>query len=233
MEVFNCNDKKPRVFPCGHTFCSLCIKNLLQNGSVVCPSCRAKHSASNVDNFPVVFILEDFIKKLNPSPGRRNETLAAGQPPWKRLGKKIAEVREEQESAFRNFRSGYEAKFSELEDYATSLHVWEYQHRELDAKLRDVLEKQEIIKLMLEEEKRLVKEQQHEGREQQRRLDVAVEPLDTARTMQELIASVDKAEQARVVAENWIQRCNEIFPNAGAIQKSVNVSTDSERNVNW
>ncbi|XP_047496504.1 uncharacterized protein LOC125044087 isoform X2 [Penaeus chinensis] len=217
LEMFNCSDKRPRVFPCGHTFCSHCIENLLQNDSVICPNCRAQHRASNVDNFPVVFILEEFIKKRNP----RNERLAAGQPPWKRLGKKIAEVREEQEASFRNFRIGYKAKYSQLDDYATSLFVWECQHRELNAELRDVIEKQEIIKLKLEEEKRLVKELQHEGREQQRQLDAAGELIDTARTMQELITVVDEAEQARAVSENWIQRCNEMFPNVSAIQKSV------------
>lgn len=140
-------------------------------------------------------------------------------------------MREEQEASLRNFRFGFKAKLSQLEDYATSLYVWECQHGELDAKLRDVLEKQKIIKLMLEEEKRLVKEHQHEGREHQILLDGAATSLDTAGTMQELMAIVDTAEQVRLVAEDWIQRCNEAFPNVSVIQKSAKVSTASERNV--
>ncbi|XP_063615428.1 uncharacterized protein LOC134788464 isoform X2 [Penaeus indicus] len=217
LDLFNGNDKRPRVFPCGHTFCSLCIENLLQNGSVTCPNCRVQHRASNVAIFPVVFILEDFIKKRNPS---TTERLAAGQPPWKRFGKKIAKEKEGQEASFRNLRIAYKAKYSQLDDYAACLYDWECQHQELDAKLRDVLEKQRIIKLMLEEEKRLVKAQQHEGREQQKLLDVAVESLEAANTMQELIAAVNEAELAQVVSENWIQRSNEMFPNVSAIQKS-------------
>lgn len=232
LVMFDGNNRRPRILPCGHTFCSLCIANLLQNGSVNCPNCRVQHSASNVDDFPVVFVLEDFIKKFCLNAGGGNKRPAAGQPPWKRLGRKIVEVREEQEASLRNFRFGFKAKLSQLEDYATSLYVWECQHGELDAKLRDVLEKQKIIKLMLEEEKRLVKEHQHEGREHQILLDGAATSLDTAGTMQELMAIVDTAEQVRLVAEDWIQRCNEAFPNVSVIQKSAKTRAALKETLN-
>ncbi|XP_042859661.1 uncharacterized protein LOC122245748 isoform X2 [Penaeus japonicus] len=222
LEIYNDRAKRPRVLPCGHTFCSLCIGDLLRDGSVLCPNCRAKHSASTVDVFPVVFIVEDFVKQF---PNR----IVAGQPPWKRLGKKMAEVREEQETSFRSFRIGYEADLSQLETYANTLRAWECQHREFNARLKDVIEEQATIKLMLEEEQRKVKEHQREGREQQKQLDAAAESLDKANTVQKLMVAMDNAGCVQAVAEDWIEQCQESFPNVSGIQKSVRMRAAIEK----
>ena len=43
----------PRMLPCFHTFCQNCIRQLIQDISVTCPMCRAKHTrGNNVKKFP-------------------------------------------------------------------------------------------------------------------------------------------------------------------------------------
>ena len=43
----------PRMLPCFHTFCQNCISQLIQDISVTCPVCRAKHTRGNdVKKFP-------------------------------------------------------------------------------------------------------------------------------------------------------------------------------------
>ena len=37
----------PRILNCFHTFCERCIKQLLKDGKLVCPECRATHCATN------------------------------------------------------------------------------------------------------------------------------------------------------------------------------------------
>ena len=43
----------PRLFPCSHTLCESCIKELIINDTLVCPMCRKKHRAKGKEKaFP-------------------------------------------------------------------------------------------------------------------------------------------------------------------------------------
>ena len=43
----------PRIFPCSHTVCEYCLKDLIKNDTIVCPECRKKHRAENKEkSFP-------------------------------------------------------------------------------------------------------------------------------------------------------------------------------------
>ena len=43
----------PRLLPCTHTLCEVCVKQLIYNQNMECPECRTKHSAKNEEkSFP-------------------------------------------------------------------------------------------------------------------------------------------------------------------------------------
>ena len=54
FEEFEENDGHvPRLLPCSHTLCHTCIRQLMQNYRLECPTCRMKHDARNKEiSFP-------------------------------------------------------------------------------------------------------------------------------------------------------------------------------------
>ena len=52
-EHFDTTVNIPRILPCSHTVCEMCILKLLSNKSLTCPQCRKKHAAkSGLKAFP-------------------------------------------------------------------------------------------------------------------------------------------------------------------------------------
>ena len=46
-------DHIPRLLPCTHTLCEICVKQLIRNNKMECPECRAKHEAPREEkSFP-------------------------------------------------------------------------------------------------------------------------------------------------------------------------------------
>ncbi len=56
FEGFDLNVHIPRILPCSHSLCHICITNLLTNsdGSLECPECRKQHNVGSegVKTFP-------------------------------------------------------------------------------------------------------------------------------------------------------------------------------------
>ena len=50
MEIY----KDPRILPCSHTLCKVCLDGVVRNSSITCPVCRAPHllQSSGTDGFP-------------------------------------------------------------------------------------------------------------------------------------------------------------------------------------
>ena len=40
LEGYNDQSKCPRILPCGHSFCQICLGRLLHRNSIHCPTCR-------------------------------------------------------------------------------------------------------------------------------------------------------------------------------------------------
>ena len=51
------NERKPKIFSCGHTMCEICIKDMIKNATVSCPFCSAKFTNVNVDKLTINFEL--------------------------------------------------------------------------------------------------------------------------------------------------------------------------------
>lgn len=60
---------KPRILPCGHTLCEICIIDILSNNknnnsetlSIECPECSNDTIFNNVSNFPINFLIKNII----------------------------------------------------------------------------------------------------------------------------------------------------------------------------
>ncbi|CAL4149346.1 unnamed protein product, partial [Meganyctiphanes norvegica] len=55
-------DHRPRHAPCGHEYCSACIKALIKDNIFECPKCRQKNKVCTPDDMPVNFGLIDVIR---------------------------------------------------------------------------------------------------------------------------------------------------------------------------
>lgn len=52
MEIFDTNDKKPLFVPCGHTFCTKCLRFIFKKSSVMCPLDKKVHKVSSFNEIP-------------------------------------------------------------------------------------------------------------------------------------------------------------------------------------
>ncbi|CAL4067642.1 unnamed protein product, partial [Meganyctiphanes norvegica] len=61
--AFDEADHRPRNLPCGHGFCTQCLKEYIQKGNLACPVCSKEHGSNSATDLPVNFLLEEFLHK--------------------------------------------------------------------------------------------------------------------------------------------------------------------------
>ncbi|XP_037776336.1 E3 ubiquitin-protein ligase TRIM7-like [Penaeus monodon] len=73
---FTCYDseaKRPKILPCGHTFCSQCLLNITERnyGSIVCPLCKRKTVVTDLSqlttNFSILDLTPDDQQEVQPT----------------------------------------------------------------------------------------------------------------------------------------------------------------------
>ncbi|CAL4145577.1 unnamed protein product, partial [Meganyctiphanes norvegica] len=64
---FNITTCRPKVLPCGHSFCTSCLHHCITEGRNECSMCREPHYATNVDQIPGNVAMEDLLQKWSPS----------------------------------------------------------------------------------------------------------------------------------------------------------------------
>ncbi|CAL4101170.1 unnamed protein product, partial [Meganyctiphanes norvegica] len=62
---YNESSLRPRSLNCGHTFCEICLKNTIQNGTITCPQCRKIQAISSASDIPINFTVEGLLKSLS------------------------------------------------------------------------------------------------------------------------------------------------------------------------
>lgn len=57
-----CDYVDPRILPCGHSFCEECLKRIITNYKIVCPTCRERHRNVDISSFPKNYGLVDEVE---------------------------------------------------------------------------------------------------------------------------------------------------------------------------
>ena len=63
-EKYDTEDRKPRNLPCGHSFCTVCCKQLYQVKEITCPRCRQKVFNKYAEELPVNYPMLDMISSV-------------------------------------------------------------------------------------------------------------------------------------------------------------------------
>ncbi|XP_038057683.1 tripartite motif-containing protein 3-like [Patiria miniata] len=72
LELFDSSNRWPKLLPCQHTFCRVCLVQLDKQGTIACPQCRQQHKsppggAQQLPNNFTMLALLDVHKKSAPS----------------------------------------------------------------------------------------------------------------------------------------------------------------------
>ncbi|CAL4113710.1 unnamed protein product [Meganyctiphanes norvegica] len=58
---FNIIKRRPRCLPCGHSFCSLCLKEIVNQNIITCPTCRQFYEIDQLKEIPINYSVEKLL----------------------------------------------------------------------------------------------------------------------------------------------------------------------------
>lgn len=242
LEPYDDSHKRPRVLPCGHTFCSPCIRDLVQDGYLPCPTCRTEHVIpGDYSFFPIVFEFEELLNRVKHTRGASATPSASpsplgfsGRPRRERgsaISKKLANLKVEQESSMCQSTSACVKMRQQLARYKGDLVEWEREHRQLADDLRRMMRLNEEVERVLGWEREDVERLQREGVDKTRQLRAARRTLIGVRSAQDTFDALNQGDFAQDEAEDWMLKCRETFPDVDAVRKSVKVRMATSRAV--
>ncbi|XP_069193063.1 uncharacterized protein [Procambarus clarkii] len=219
------NQLRPRNLPCGHTFCSQCIDNAIKNSQLSCPSCRAEHAATAATQFPICYAVEAFVRKLKNIQLTTEEAVLAKpyEGPSRGISKKLRSLVQEQKSIISSLITSCEEVLSQLGEYRGQLGDWKTQHLQLQDRLYALVEQNKSAMKLLELEDTSVVDMTTQGEEGKTQLQAMLGSLDTVNTPQEVDTTIGTADECSMKIEDWLKKCQELFPNVKTVHTSVKV----------
>ncbi|XP_069176601.1 uncharacterized protein [Procambarus clarkii] len=219
------NQLRPRNLPCGHTFCSQCIDNAIKNGQLSCPSCRAQHTATAATQFPISYAVEAFVRKLKNIQLTTEEVVPAkpSEGPARGISKTLRSLVQEQKNIISSLITSCEEVLSQLGKYRGQLGDWKTHHLQLQDRLYALLEENKSAMKLLELEDTSVVDMTIQGEEGKTQLQAMLGSLDTVNTPQEVGTTIDTADGCKIKVEDWLQKCQELFPDVKTVHTSVKV----------
>nr|XP_045610754.1 tripartite motif-containing protein 59-like [Procambarus clarkii] len=219
------NQLRPCNLPCGHTFCSQCIDNAIKNGQLTCPSCRAQHTATAATQFPINYGMEALIRKLKGIEVVPEKTLTAKpiKAPARGISKKLHSIVEEQKSSISSLITSCEEVLSQLGEYRGQLGDWKTHHLQLQDRLYALVEQNKSAMKLLELEDTSVVDMTTQGEEGKIQLQAMLGSLETVNTAQEVFMTINEVDQCNMEVENWLKKCQELFPDVKTVHTSVKV----------
>nr|XP_053651679.1 uncharacterized protein LOC128701782 [Cherax quadricarinatus] len=79
FSVYDFDTRRSRVLPCGHTFCSSCIHDIIRSksGCLTCPNCRSEHTLTSASELKPNYTVEEMYSVDN-SPVMDSTSMASG-----------------------------------------------------------------------------------------------------------------------------------------------------------
>ncbi|XP_069191095.1 uncharacterized protein [Procambarus clarkii] len=216
---------RPRNLPCGHSFCTQCIDNAIKNDQLTCPSCRAQHAATAATQFPIGYGMEALIRKLKGIEVVPGKTVPAkpSKAPARGISKKLRSLVEKQKSSINSLITSCEKVLSQLSEYWVQLGDWKTHHLQLQDRLYALVEQNKSAMKLLELEDTSVVDMKTQGEEGKTRLQAILESLDTVNTAQQGDTTIAPADECSMKVEDWLQKCQERFPDVKTVHTSVKV----------
>ncbi|XP_069161740.1 tripartite motif-containing protein 59-like [Procambarus clarkii] len=209
------NQLRPRTLLCGHTFCSQCIDNSIKNGQLTCPSCRGQHAATAATQFPISYGMEALVRKLKNIQQTQEKTVPAK--------KKFRSMLQEQKSSISSLIKSCVEVLSQLGEYRGQLGDWKTHHLQLQDRLYALVEQNKSAMKLLELEDTSVVDMTTQGEEGKTQLQVMLGNLDTVNTPQEVDTTIDTADECSTKIKDWLEKCQELFPDVKTVHTSVKV----------
>ncbi|XP_045619257.2 E3 ubiquitin-protein ligase TRIM69 isoform X1 [Procambarus clarkii] len=225
LNNYDDNLQRPRTLPCGHTFCSQCIDNAIKNGQLTCPSCRAQHVATAATQFPINYAVEAFVRKLKNIQLTTEEVVPAklSEAPNRGISKKLCSMVQEQKSNISSLITSCEEVLSQLGEYRGQLGDWKTDHLHLQDRLYALVEQNKSAMELLELEDTNVVDMTTQGEEGKTQLQAMLGSLDTVNAAQEVFMTINEVDQCNMVVEDWLQKCQELFPTVKTVYTSLKV----------
>ncbi|KAG7171245.1 Tripartite motif-containing protein 59-like 5, partial [Homarus americanus] len=221
--------RRPRCLPCGHTFCTVCIVDMIKNSQFTCPNCHADHNTlavTDVTQLPINYGMESFIRRLKGVSLKPAQTKAPTKPPQdgpRGMNKKLRSLLLEEMNKVISLITACDEKLSQLGNYGKKVKGLKIEHNLLEDRLNGLLEQNKAAKELVEQEETSVEDMSTEGEEEKQQLQAVLECLGTVNSAQELDTAIDYADRRSVVTEDWIHKCQEQFPNVNTVHTSVKV----------
>lgn len=85
QEKYNGNQRNPRILKCGHTFCTECLRAIIEESEELplCPDCRTQITAIHVESISICYLVKkiiDSVNELNKNILKENDTHKRDSP---------------------------------------------------------------------------------------------------------------------------------------------------------
>ncbi|XP_069193557.1 uncharacterized protein [Procambarus clarkii] len=169
--------------------------------------------------------MEALIRKLKGIEVVPEKTLPAKpiKAPARGISKKLHSLVQEQKSSISSLITSCEEVLSQLGEYREQLGDWKTHHLQLQDRLYALVEQNKSAMKLLELEDTSVVDMTTQGEEGKIQLQAMLGSLDTVNTAQEVFMTINEVDQCNMEVENWLQKCQELFPNVKTVHTSVKV----------
>lgn len=210
FEAYDQSYRRPRNLPCGHTFCTQCIDNVLKEGRVNCPTCRSNHEAIHATQFPINYGMEELIaniKAMNVSSvsmltGQGSAAGTSGGP-----GLNVRALVRKQNASIDNLSMTCQETVIQLNVYEKQLEEWLSDHEQLHIKLNKLVEENSTMVHSLQSEISKVQDMREQVKEQKIQQMTFKKHLQSVTTSEGATSICSEAEKSSIETETLISKC--------------------------